>query len=133
MAYVRLLFPCWVTVSPISKSTTRWNSAAREPVLQVARAADDVQVRAQVEFITRRNPDTSPKTGVSEKTSGYLVVLVDEIATIPYAPKRGDKITAIPGEDGVFYVTYVTPHAHKGGRNRTLHLGFEDRQPVGGG
>lgn len=131
MALVRLFFTCDVTISPIAKDETAWNELAREPVLQVARAADNVIIKAQVQFTVRGNPEMS-RGGVAEKTQGYLVVRVDQIAARGYTPQRGDKIVSIPGETGVYFVTSVTPRAHKGGRNRTLHIFFEDRQSVKG-
>lgn len=125
---VRTWFTCLITAQPIDKASTEWNSRAREPVHQVARL-ETVQFRAQVHFTSKGRPETT-SAGVSEKTSGHLVVTQRELDRRGYVPARGDKITNIPGRAGVYYLTSITPKAHKQGRNNTLHLSFEDRQPV---
>lgn len=132
MPGVRLFFTVDVTFSPLSKGTTRWNTPAREPVLQVA-SGTSVVVPAQVFFIARRAPGFTSRAGVVQTTTGYLVVLVDDLERLEYTPARGDRIVDIPGEDGIYYITRIDPRAHKFGRNQTLHLSFEDRAPVAGG
>lgn len=129
MPPVRLHFTVDVTIEPIDRSATEWNTRAREPILQVAREVDPVVVRAQVQFTSRGDPAFT-RSGIAEKTSGYLVVRVDDLEAMDYTPTRGDKITDIPGETGTYFITFIRPGAHKYGRNRILNLGFEDRAPV---
>lgn len=128
MPGVRLLFPVTVTISPVDRAGTIVDTRAREPVLQVARGAP-VSLSAQVQFTERAALEVE-RGGRSSRSRGYLVVLVDDVEALSYSPRPGDKVTDIPGESGTFFVTAVTPHAHKNGRNQTLHLDFEDRSPV---
>ena len=128
MPGVRLLFPVNVTIEPLDKAGTDYDPVTREPVLQVARAAT-VTIPAQAAPIERGRLEVIDE-GVTPRTTGYLVVLVDDCEARSYSPGRGDKITGIPGDTSVYFVVSVTPHAHKFGRNQTWHLNFEDRSPV---
>jgi len=129
MAYqVRLLFPVKVTVSPKDDAATEVNTLAREPVLQVARSTD-VKIKAQVEWTERRRGQQD-RSGREDKSQGYLVVLTRDLAVKGWTPKYGDKIVDIPGEPGTYYVVSATPHAHRGGEHRTMHVEFRDRMPT---
>lgn len=128
MPGVRLLFPCDVVISPANRAGTIVDTRAREPVLQVARSAD-VTLPAQIEMTEAGRLELSAG-GDTPRSVGYLVVLVDDCVARSYTPARGDKVKTLPGQSGTLYVASVTPHAHKGGRNQTWHLGLEDRNPV---
>ena len=131
MAYqVRLLFPVDVEIEPVDKSSTFYDDSAREPILQVDRNAT-VTVPAQVEW-TDRNRPSQTRTGPQHKSSGYLVILTRTLPDLRYTPKRGDKIVTIPNYSGTYFVTSITPHAHRDGVPQTLHLDFSDRNPTQG-
>lgn len=131
MAYqVRLLFPVDVEIEPVDKASTHYDDSAREPVLQVARAAA-VTIPAQVEWTERNRPNPT-RAGVQNKSRGYLVLLTRTLPPYSYEPKRGDKIVTIPNRPGIYFVTSVTPHAHRNGVPQTLHLEFSDRSPTQG-
>ena len=131
MAYqVRLLFKVEVTVEPVDKTATEYNNLAREPVLQVARSTQ-VKINAQVEWTERRRKKEN-RSGLESKSQGYLVVLTKDLVTKAWTPKVGDKIVDIPGELGTYYVWSATPHAHRGGKHRTMHVGFRDQTPTRG-
>lgn len=125
---VRLYFTVEVTISPVDRDGTDWDRRAREPIHQVARS-EDVILRVQVHFTSRNRPEFTA-AGVVNKTSGHLVVLQKTLEAKGYTPTIGDRITDIPGETGIYYVTSATPKAHKNGRNRTVHINFEDRKPI---
>jgi hypothetical protein len=132
MAYqVRLLFPVDVTVQPTDKANTEYNTLAREPVLEVARATSIV-IKAQVEWAERKR-GAQDRSGREDKSQGYFVVLTKDLTTKGWTPKYGDKITNIPDHPGVYYVISATPHAHRGGKSRTMHVEFRDRMPTKAG
>ena len=131
MAYqVRLLFPVDVEIEPVDKAATKYDSSAREPVLQVARGTT-VTLPAQVEWTERNRPNPT-RAGTQHKSRGYLVLLTRTLPTYSYTPKRGDKIVSIPNRPGKYFVTSITPHAHRNGVPQTLHLEFADRSPTQG-
>lgn len=131
MAFVRLLFPVTVTIEPLDAAATITDPRTREPVFGVARKAA-ITIPAQVQFGVRAQRNLGD-AGDAPTSLGYLVILVSDAATRSYTPVAGDRITNIPDHAGIYFVTSVTPHAHKGGRARTLHLAFSDRSPVKAG
>jgi hypothetical protein len=128
MPGVRLLFPCEVEIEPVDRAGTITAGAAREPVLQVKRKTT-VTIDAQIEM-TEADGLALGDGGVTPRSLGYLVILVDDALARSYTPARGDRVKTLPGQSGNLYVASVTPHAHKFGRNQTWHLGIEDRAPV---
>lgn len=128
MPGVRLLFPVDITIEPIDKTGTDYDPITREPILQVARAAT-VTIPAQAAPIETDRLETTDE-GPTLMSSGYFVILVDDCIARSYTPRDGDKITTSGGLAVRYFVTSVTPHAHKFGRNQTWHLNYEGREPV---
>lgn len=131
MGLVRLLFPVDVTVEPLNAAATITDPRTREPIFGVARSAA-ITIPAQVQFGVRAQRNLTD-AGDAPTSLGYLVILVSDAEARSWTPIAGDKITDIPSHTGIYFVTSVTPHAHKGGRARTLHLAFADRSPVKAG
>lgn len=129
MAYtVRLYHKTLITVSPKDTAATDYDTLAREPVLQVARATT-LTINAQVEWTERRRPREG-RSGREDKSIGYLVVLTADLTKKSWTPTAGDKIVDIPDRPGTYYVTSATPHAHRGGKPRTMHISFTDKVPA---
>jgi hypothetical protein len=129
MAYVvRLYHTVEITVSPVDTAATDYRTRAREPVLQVARATTLI-IDAQVEWTERRRPNQG-RSGREDKSIGYLVVLTRDLTTKGWTPTPGDKIVSIPDRPGTYYVTSATPHAHRRGKPRTMHVAFTDKVPA---
>lgn len=128
MALPNLLFPVDVTLSPIDTSATEYDRRAREPVLQVARAAS-VTLEAQVVWnsVGRASPN---RGGIQEKSAGYLVFRQVDLDDAGYVPARGDRITSIPGYSGAWFFVSFEPAATRGGAPTLLIANFEDRQPT---
>lgn len=128
MPGVRLLFPVDITIEPVDKPGTDYDPITREPILQVARAAV-VTIPAQAAPVETDRLETSDN-GPELVSVGYFVLLVDDCDARTYQPQAGDKITSSGGRSLRYFVTSVTPHAHKFGRNQTWHLNYEGREPV---
>lgn len=130
MAVPNLLFAVTVEIQPIDTASTEYRRDAREPVRQAARSAS-IEIEAQVIWNTKDRPQ-SGRGGPQEKTIGYLVLRVEDLTAAGYEPRRGDRITAIPGYTGDWYLTSFEPAATRNGAHTLLMANFEDRSPTRG-
>ena len=129
MANPNLIFKVPVTVSPIDRSTTEYDSDTREPILTTARETA-VVIDAQVQW-TIKDRSSGAQAGREQQSSGYLVVLKRDLVSKGWTPTEGDKITSIPETSGgPWYVSAFEPCMHKRGQPRGLIVYFQDRMPA---
>jgi hypothetical protein len=118
-----------IEVVPIDTDNTTYDRDAREPVKQVARK-EPKRPRAQVQWSKKQEPSPG-RAGTGERSAGYFIFDVRELAQLRYTPRRGDRITVIGRQTGLdLYLTTSEPCGHYDGENWLLRFEFEDRQPT---
>lgn len=135
MPIPRLIHPTTVTIEQLDRAATLYDDDAREPIGQAARKAP-VVLQAQVLWGGGGAQEDSPdpqEAGIREKSSGYLLFRVVDLAAAAVTLQREDRITSIGILAGLnLYLTEFHPMAYypDQGGHTLLKCFFEDRAPV---
>lgn len=132
MPLPNLLSPLFATIEPVSRSTTRWDADAREPVRTLARATT-VIIPAQVS--TEKSGNEHTATGTVERADGWLTIRKRDADARSWTPSVGDKITALGHRTTELYVEKVQDIGHWGDQSgfSLLRLHFGTRRPEAAG
>lgn len=125
----RLIHPIWITIAPISKSTTTYDAEAREPIREAAKATA-IKVKAQNRVRRLAEPEFQP-IGVVEDVRGWLTVEKQHTDSFNYIPKRGDLISKIGHRTTQVYIVWWEDMAHYTDQDGAglMRLYYSDRRP----
>lgn len=116
IAHDVLIEPSWVTVEQVNKAGTAFDTLAREPVKQSARAAG-VELLAQVSW--GRSYKSSRwgggQGGEIDDASGYLVFAVADLDDAGVTLAKGDKVATIAGRTANVWLTSKVWAGHLNG------------------
>ncbi len=131
MTTPNLIQPTSVTVSPLDRVNTRYNSKTRAPIKMLKRETS-VQFEAQVQFNALSRAQAAP-AGLVRETSGYLIARATDLTKISYVPETGDKLITVGSKTGLdLYITMIQDTAYYDGSPTLTLMEFNDRKPSRG-
>ena len=131
----RLLHRTLVKIRKANRQQTAiWDENFREPIGQVRRKQNPIELYAQVK---NKKIDTAESTegGVSLQSDGYLLFLWRDLINADVMIEQGDRIEEIGENDARrevdYYIVQTTPRGHypEHGGPTMLKAFFQDREP----
>lgn len=129
MVVPNLIRPVYATIQPASRTTTHYDSDAREPVRSVARSTA-VLLPVQVHYDKIPEPEWGGP-GATETVEGYLLARRVDLVAAGYTPKRGDRVTQLGHRATELYLSGTEDMGHYPDQSGAslLRLHFTDRRP----
>lgn len=124
-----LIQPVKVTVLPIDKASTPYDTDAREPI-RSARTGTAIVIDAQPSFRQISRSKTAFE-GLAADVSGYVLVRRKDLVAKGWTPKTGDVITKIGNDATRVYVQQPVNAGHWGDQagSTLVRVYFGSRAP----
>lgn len=133
-----LIEPVTVKLQQIDKDNTPYSAgiSGRHEAINYIERKTEVELKAQVVFVDRKQQLEFHQLGAEEQVKGYCVFRYKDLTAKGVTIERGDKIVQVGQLTGEWYVLHGQgdPAAHFssiGGFTLT-RIFFGDREPVGG-
>lgn len=131
-SYYHLISPADIVLSQTDKAATVYDDKAREPVKQVARQSEPIEMLAQISWAKSQSVTfkAGGQGGQSQGAKGYLVFSKRQLAEKGVTLRQGDRVTSIAGIAVDVYLTDEFHAGHFTGVPRHEYWNFADKEPA---